>query len=196
MPQTFTSIAKIGDYILRTPALAKVVVPIAHQFINLSGYRKMGWDSMTWLKKRTSLPKLLWEDYQPMNPTLEFTESSMPTNYLCPTICCQKISGPNQKMTFHTWLLICWKLKPLLRKRKNWTTWKLPNNLILDWIIQNIIQKNYSWPSDEEKEEGNTLHYDRKRFQIQYIRYLHSQLTQTLLSLSYFLLGMKQLIYL
>lgn len=42
MPQTFTSIAKIGDYILRTPALAKVVVPIAHQFINLSGYRKMG----------------------------------------------------------------------------------------------------------------------------------------------------------
>ena len=33
---------RIGDYILRTPALAKVVVPIAHQFINLSGYRKMG----------------------------------------------------------------------------------------------------------------------------------------------------------
>lgn len=32
----------MGDYILRTPALAKVVVPIAHQFINLSGYRKMG----------------------------------------------------------------------------------------------------------------------------------------------------------
>ncbi|BAO37656.1 cytochrome b-c1 complex subunit 7 [Kluyveromyces marxianus] len=42
MPQTFTSIVKIGDYILKTPALAKVVVPIAHQFINLSGYRKMG----------------------------------------------------------------------------------------------------------------------------------------------------------
>ncbi|CDO92692.1 unnamed protein product [Kluyveromyces dobzhanskii CBS 2104] len=42
MPQTFTSIAKIGDYILRTPALAKVIVPVAHQFINISGYRKMG----------------------------------------------------------------------------------------------------------------------------------------------------------
>lgn len=42
MPQTFTSIAKIGDYILKTPALAKVIVPIAHQFVNFSGYRKLG----------------------------------------------------------------------------------------------------------------------------------------------------------
>ncbi|SCU96377.1 LADA_0H00584g1_1 [Lachancea dasiensis] len=42
MPQTFTSIVKIGDFILKTPALAKVVVPVAQQFINFSGYRKLG----------------------------------------------------------------------------------------------------------------------------------------------------------
>ncbi|SCU98782.1 LAME_0G00540g1_1 [Lachancea meyersii CBS 8951] len=42
MPQTFTSIAKMGDFILKTPALSKIVVPVAHQFVKFSGYRKMG----------------------------------------------------------------------------------------------------------------------------------------------------------
>ncbi|CEP64274.1 ubiquinol--cytochrome-c reductase subunit 7 LALA0_S11e00408g [Lachancea lanzarotensis] len=42
MPQTFTSIAKMGDFILKTPALSKVIVPVAHQFVKFSGYRKMG----------------------------------------------------------------------------------------------------------------------------------------------------------
>lgn len=42
MPQSFTSIVKIGDYILNSPSLSKVLVPIARQYINLSGYRKLG----------------------------------------------------------------------------------------------------------------------------------------------------------
>lgn len=42
MPQSFTSIAKIGDYILRTPALKSICVPVAHQFVKLSGYRALG----------------------------------------------------------------------------------------------------------------------------------------------------------
>ncbi|SCV02848.1 LANO_0G00606g1_1 [Lachancea nothofagi CBS 11611] len=42
MPQTFTSIAKMGDFILKSPALSKVVVPVAHQFVKFAGYREMG----------------------------------------------------------------------------------------------------------------------------------------------------------
>ena len=42
MPQSFTSIAKIGDTILRSPALSRLCVPIAHKFVQLSGYRKLG----------------------------------------------------------------------------------------------------------------------------------------------------------
>lgn len=42
MPQSFTSIVKIGDYILKSPALSKIALPVAHQFIKYSGYRKMG----------------------------------------------------------------------------------------------------------------------------------------------------------
>lgn len=42
MPQSFTSIVKIGDYILKSPTLSKMCVPIAQKFVNLSGYRKLG----------------------------------------------------------------------------------------------------------------------------------------------------------
>lgn len=42
MPQSFTSIVKVGDYILRSPILSKVCVPVAKKFVELSGYRKLG----------------------------------------------------------------------------------------------------------------------------------------------------------
>ena len=42
MPQSLTSVVKMGDFILKNSALAKVAVPVAQQFVNLSGYRKMG----------------------------------------------------------------------------------------------------------------------------------------------------------
>lgn len=42
MPQSFTSIVKMGDFILKSPALSKVCVPVAHQFIKYAGYRKLG----------------------------------------------------------------------------------------------------------------------------------------------------------
>ncbi|CCF59785.1 hypothetical protein KAFR_0H03750 [Kazachstania africana CBS 2517] len=42
MPQSFTSIARMGDYILRSPTLSKFCVPVAHKFVELSGYRKLG----------------------------------------------------------------------------------------------------------------------------------------------------------
>ncbi|AQZ14022.1 QCR7 (YDR529C) [Zygosaccharomyces parabailii] len=42
MPQSFTSIVKIGDYILNSPVLSKILVPVARQYVNLSGYRKLG----------------------------------------------------------------------------------------------------------------------------------------------------------
>ncbi|CAL9738644.1 cytochrome b-c1 complex subunit 7, mitochondrial [Monosporozyma servazzii] len=42
MPQSFTSIVKIGDYILKSPTLSKVCVPVAKKFVNLAGYRKLG----------------------------------------------------------------------------------------------------------------------------------------------------------
>lgn len=42
MPQTFTSIAKIGDFILKSSTLSKIVVPLSHQFIKYSGYRQLG----------------------------------------------------------------------------------------------------------------------------------------------------------
>ncbi|CCH58531.1 hypothetical protein TBLA_0A07410 [Henningerozyma blattae CBS 6284] len=42
MPQSFTSIVKAGDYILRTPSLRNTLVPIANLFTELSGYRKLG----------------------------------------------------------------------------------------------------------------------------------------------------------
>lgn len=42
MPQSFTSIAKIGDFILKSPSLSKIVVPVAHQFVKFSGYRQLG----------------------------------------------------------------------------------------------------------------------------------------------------------
>lgn len=42
MPQSFTSIARIGDYILKSPVLSKLCVPVANQFINLAGYKKLG----------------------------------------------------------------------------------------------------------------------------------------------------------
>lgn len=42
MPQSFTSIVKVGDYILRSPILSKVCVPVAKKFVDLSGYRKLG----------------------------------------------------------------------------------------------------------------------------------------------------------
>ncbi|CCD25780.1 ubiquinol--cytochrome-c reductase subunit 7 NDAI_0F04620 [Naumovozyma dairenensis CBS 421] len=42
MPQSFTSITKIGDYILKTPILNKFCVPVANKFIKYSGYRQLG----------------------------------------------------------------------------------------------------------------------------------------------------------
>ncbi|AMD19482.1 HCL669Cp [Eremothecium sinecaudum] len=42
MPQSFSSIVKMGEYILKSPSLSKVFVPVARQFINFSGYRKLG----------------------------------------------------------------------------------------------------------------------------------------------------------
>lgn len=42
MPQSFTSIVKVGDYILRSPILSKVCVPVAKKFVELSGYKKLG----------------------------------------------------------------------------------------------------------------------------------------------------------
>lgn len=42
MPQSFTSIAKIGDYILKSPKLSRFCVPVATKFVELSGYRKLG----------------------------------------------------------------------------------------------------------------------------------------------------------
>ncbi|CCK70682.1 ubiquinol--cytochrome-c reductase subunit 7 KNAG_0F00100 [Huiozyma naganishii CBS 8797] len=42
MPQSFTSIVKTGDYILRSPLLSKLCVPLATKFVNLAGYRKLG----------------------------------------------------------------------------------------------------------------------------------------------------------
>ncbi|AET37281.1 ubiquinol--cytochrome-c reductase subunit 7 Ecym_1022 [Eremothecium cymbalariae DBVPG len=42
MPQSFSSIVKMGDYILKSPSLSRVVVPIAQQFIKYSGYRQLG----------------------------------------------------------------------------------------------------------------------------------------------------------
>ncbi|SCU95019.1 LAMI_0F00606g1_1 [Lachancea mirantina] len=42
MPQTFTSIVKMSDFILKSPALSKVVVPVAQQFVKYAGYRQLG----------------------------------------------------------------------------------------------------------------------------------------------------------
>lgn len=42
MPQSFTSIVKVGDYILKSFFLSKIFVPIAHQFVKYSGYRQLG----------------------------------------------------------------------------------------------------------------------------------------------------------
>lgn len=42
MPQSFSSIVKIGDYILKSPTLSRMCVPIANKFVDLSGYRKLG----------------------------------------------------------------------------------------------------------------------------------------------------------
>lgn len=42
MPQSLTSIVKIGDQILKSAALSKILVPVAHQFVKLSGYRELG----------------------------------------------------------------------------------------------------------------------------------------------------------
>ncbi|GMM58093.1 ubiquinol--cytochrome-c reductase subunit 7 [Maudiozyma humilis] len=42
MPQSFTSIAKVGEYILKSPALSKICVPVAQKYVNLAGYRKLG----------------------------------------------------------------------------------------------------------------------------------------------------------
>ncbi|SCW02996.1 LAFE_0G00650g1_1 [Lachancea fermentati] len=42
MPQSFASIVKMGDFILRSPSLSKIVVPVAHQFVKFSGYRELG----------------------------------------------------------------------------------------------------------------------------------------------------------
>lgn len=42
MPQSFTSIVKIGDQILKSAALSKILVPVARQFVQLSGYRELG----------------------------------------------------------------------------------------------------------------------------------------------------------
>lgn len=42
MPQSFTSIAKIGTYILKSPTLSKICVPIANKYVSLAGYRKLG----------------------------------------------------------------------------------------------------------------------------------------------------------
>ncbi|KAH3899542.1 probable Cytochrome b-c1 complex subunit 7 [Saccharomycodes ludwigii] len=39
---SYASIVKMGDYILNCPTLSKIVVPIAHKFSDLSGYRKLG----------------------------------------------------------------------------------------------------------------------------------------------------------
>lgn len=32
----------MGDFILRSPALSKVVVPVAQQFVKFAGYRQLG----------------------------------------------------------------------------------------------------------------------------------------------------------
>ncbi|GMM33248.1 ubiquinol--cytochrome-c reductase subunit 7 [Saccharomycopsis crataegensis] len=42
MPQSVTSIVKTVDFILKTPALASVLVPVSKVFTELSGYRKIG----------------------------------------------------------------------------------------------------------------------------------------------------------
>lgn len=42
MPQSLTSIVKIGDQILKSAVLSKMLVPVARQFVQLSGYRKLG----------------------------------------------------------------------------------------------------------------------------------------------------------
>ncbi|AAS54103.1 AFR731Wp [Eremothecium gossypii ATCC 10895] len=42
MPQSFSSIVRMGDYILKSPTLSKIAVPVAQQFVKLSGYRQLG----------------------------------------------------------------------------------------------------------------------------------------------------------
>lgn len=42
MPQSLTSIVKVGDFILNHATLSKVLVPVAQQFVKFSGYRKLG----------------------------------------------------------------------------------------------------------------------------------------------------------
>lgn len=42
MPQSFTSIAKVGEYILKSPTLSKICVPVANQYVKFAGYRKLG----------------------------------------------------------------------------------------------------------------------------------------------------------
>ncbi|QLG70094.1 hypothetical protein HG535_0A00340 [Zygotorulaspora mrakii] len=42
MPQSLTSIVKVGDYILNHAALSKIIVPVAQQFVKFGGYRKLG----------------------------------------------------------------------------------------------------------------------------------------------------------
>ncbi|KAL6942679.1 Cytochrome b-c1 complex subunit 7, mitochondrial [Hanseniaspora osmophila] len=42
MPQSFTSIVKMGDAILKSPSLSKIAIPVASAFGYLSGYRELG----------------------------------------------------------------------------------------------------------------------------------------------------------
>lgn len=42
MPQRFTSIVKITDYILRSSTLSKILKPISNKFNDFAGYRKLG----------------------------------------------------------------------------------------------------------------------------------------------------------
>lgn len=42
MPQSFSSIVKIGDFILSSPILSRSIVPISKGFVKLSGYKKLG----------------------------------------------------------------------------------------------------------------------------------------------------------
>lgn len=42
MPMSVTNIVKACDFIMKTPVLAKTLVPVANAFRELSGYRKMG----------------------------------------------------------------------------------------------------------------------------------------------------------
>lgn len=42
MPQSLTSVVKMGDFILKHAALSKIAVPVAKQFVNLAGYRQLG----------------------------------------------------------------------------------------------------------------------------------------------------------